>query len=69
MKINKPTQAAIKRGAAAVAVGILLVLADKPQYAPVSGFIPFLMRWGTPSDKDITFARGIVNDFIAKPKK
>lgn len=60
MRINKATQKAIKRGIAAVAVGVITVLIGKPQYAPLSGAIPFLIRWGTPSDKDITFAKDVI---------
>lgn len=68
MKINKATQKSIKRGVAAVAIGVVLVLADRPQYAPIAGFVPFLIRWGQPSEKDITFAKGIVEEAIEDDK-
>ena len=66
--INKETKKSIKRGLTAVAIGAVLVIAGKPEYAWVSGAVPFLMRWGTPSDKDITFVRDVA-DAINKPKE
>lgn len=66
--INKETKKSIKRGLTAVAIGVVLVIAGKPEYAFLSGAVPFLMRWGTPSDKDITFVKEVV-DAVNNPKE
>ena len=61
MKLT-PTLKSLLRGLVGVAVGIGLVLAKDPKYAPVGAVIPFILRYMDPSEKEIGIGKAIGND-------
>ena len=59
MKFNKETVKSLLRGLVGVAVGVVMVLAGDPKYAPIAAVLPFVLRFFDPSDKSIGIGKAV----------
>lgn len=59
MKLNKETLKSLLRSLVAVVVGLAIVLAGDPKFAPFAAVLPFLLRFFDTNDPSIGLGKAL----------